>query len=215
MCVEQHLSYPILEVSMWPDVTSSDSWDVPRWTEWWTCISLCIKLLYLVFLFESWFGLILCARSSARLPLPLSWFPHRWLRLPTQYGPLVFFNRLVLYWMNSTVGFGSLVLRTVWYCTRKFAGYFLIITSGDSLQLVYLKVCLTVLFACLLHESAFEICPVHGSVDRVWLMVHEQLIQKFWIRTAVRWWSNDNCGRFQHNSIFLESDTGHCLCYNL
>ena len=40
----------------------------------WT--SECLKLLYVLFIFESYFGLILCARSSWRLPLPLSRFPH-------------------------------------------------------------------------------------------------------------------------------------------
>ena len=64
--------------------TSSDSWDIPRWTEWWivTCTSGCIKLLYLVFIFESYFRIILCARSSTRLPLPLFRFQHD---QPTHY----------------------------------------------------------------------------------------------------------------------------------
>ena len=36
------------------------------------CITECINVLYLLFIFESYAGLILGARSSTRLPLPLS-----------------------------------------------------------------------------------------------------------------------------------------------
>ena len=41
-----------------------------------------IKLLYFLFIFESYFGLILVVRSSTRLSLPLSRFPHT---LPAEY----------------------------------------------------------------------------------------------------------------------------------
>ena len=80
MCVERHFGCPMSEVAMRPRVRP---WDVLRWTEWWivTCISGCKKLLFLVFIFESYFGLTHGWRSFTRLPLPLFRFQQNGIEL--------------------------------------------------------------------------------------------------------------------------------------
>ena len=74
-CMEQHwLSYVGSD-----DEAVSDIWDVLRWRLWLTgsCVSEGIKLLYSLFMFETYIGLIHGRRSSTRLPLPLLRFQGR------------------------------------------------------------------------------------------------------------------------------------------